>query len=544
MNTRQHLSRLPGSVITVSGLIVAVLLGLLDYVTGPEVSFSVFYLLPISAVTWLADRRAGVLVATVGGVTWLIADLASGAIYSNGVIPYWNAGVRYAFFLVVVYLESALKTLNQGLEKRVEERTALLAMEVAERQRADRRLQQYAKRLEILHEIDLAILAAQSLEASAQTVVEHLQKLLPCQRANITLLDYQSQQVVIFAAAADEEAGGPARGRRIPLDTLDNVATMLELFRRGEVQLVSDLQAPALKSPSTYDVLSRSFRSSLSVPIIVQDELIGTLNLLAREPNAFTPEHVEIAREVANQLSVAIQQARLLDQLRTSREKLQALSQRLLDVQEAERRHIARELHDEIGQALTGLRLTIEMALRLSPEAGNGNLRQAQGVVSELMERVSQLSLNLRPTMLDDLGLLPTLLWHLERYSSQTHITAALKHIGLEGRRFAQAVETAAYRIVQEALTNVARYAGVREVRVTLWVDQNILGIQIEDEGAGFDPEAALAAGHSSGLAGLRERTLLLDGKLAIESAPGMGTRLTAEMPVGERGFHDEGSLR
>jgi signal transduction histidine kinase len=110
----------------------------------------------------------------------------------------------------------------------------------------------------------------------------------------------------------------------------------------------------------------------------------------------------------------------------------------------------------------------------------------------------------LRPAMLDDLGLLPALLWLFERYSAQTHVQVDCKHVGLEGRRFGAAIETAAFRIVQEALTNVARHAQVPSVIVRLWSDPNMLGVQIEDYGIGFDPKTASAA--SSGLTGMRER--------------------------------------
>jgi signal transduction histidine kinase len=146
--------------------------------------------------------------------------------------------------------------------------------------------------------------------------------------------------------------------------------------------------------------------------------------------------------------------------------------------------------------------------------------------------RVDNLSLDLRPAILDDLGLLPALLWHFERYTAQTNVCVTFRHSGLEGRRFASEVETAAYRIVQEALTNVARHADVSEVMVRAWADQDVLAVQIEDQGAGFDLEATLAAGETTGLAGMRDRAVLLGGKLTVESAPGTGTRVTAEFPL------------
>jgi signal transduction histidine kinase len=211
-------------------------------------------------------------------------------------------------------------------------------------------------------------------------------------------------------------------------------------------------------------------------------------------------------------------------------ERLKVLSRRLMEVQESERRSIARELHDEIGQALTGLKLTLEMGARLPPGQIAGCLDQALATVNELMAQARKLSLDLRPGMLDDLGLLPALLWHIEHYTAQTRVRVTFKHSGLEGKRFRPEVETAAYRIVQEALTNIARHACVSEAEVRVWTDNQALAIQVEDRGAGFDLEAVRASSGTSGLAGMRERAMLLGGHLTIESRPGSGTRLTAEL--------------
>jgi PAS domain S-box-containing protein len=215
-------------------------------------------------------------------------------------------------------------------------------------------------------------------------------------------------------------------------------------------------------------------------------------------------------------------------------ERLQSLSRRLMEVQETERRNIALELHDEIGQVLTGLKLTLEMGARLpADEVGNG-LAEARLLVNELMARVRKLSLDLRPAMLDDLGLLPALLWHFEHYTAQTQVRVNFKHSGLEKRRFGSEVETAAYRMVQEALTNVARHAQVQEVTVRLSTHRRTLIIEIEDRGKGFDLESVLSASETSGLAGMRERAFLLGGNLIIESHAEAGTRLTAELSIAD----------
>ncbi len=222
------------------------------------------------------------------------------------------------------------------------------------------------------------------------------------------------------------------------------------------------------------------------------------------------------------------------DALRDYAERLKILSRRLMDVQEVERRNIARELHDEISQVLTGLKLSLEMCARLPADKAGASLGQAQTLVNDLMARARKLSLDLRPGMLDDLGLLPALLWHIEHYTAQTRVQVTFKNSGLEGRRFAPEVETAAYRIAQEALTNIARHAGVTEARLRVRVEDHALTIEVEDLGKGFDPEAAMVANDTSGLAGMRERAQLLGGKLTIESRLGAGTRLRAELEIGE----------
>jgi signal transduction histidine kinase len=213
---------------------------------------------------------------------------------------------------------------------------------------------------------------------------------------------------------------------------------------------------------------------------------------------------------------------------------MKILSRRLIEVQEAERRNLALELHDQIGQILTGLKLTLEMAARLPEDEARASIVQAQTLVNELMARARKMSLDLRPATLDHLGLLSALLWHIKQYSAQTQVRVAFKHNGLEGRRFTTETETAAYRIVQEALTNVARHAESDAATVRLWADEHSLNIQIEDQGKGFDTETPLATVNTSGLAGMRERAHLLGGHLTIESNFGTGTHLTAELPIGE----------
>jgi PAS domain S-box-containing protein len=249
------------------------------------------------------------------------------------------------------------------------------------------------------------------------------------------------------------------------------------------------------------------------------------------------------ARDITRRKQAEQERERMLAQLRVDQEQLHALSRRILDVQESERRHIARELHDEIGQSLTVLKMLIERRdLRLD-DGLTPRLSDALSMLGQLIATVRDLSLDLRPAMLDDLGLLPALLWFLDRFSAQTHVEVSFHHGDIAGRRFGTIIETAAYRIVQEALTNVALHAAINAATVRVWTSDRILNILVADEGQGFDVRAALATGEASGLAGMQERATLLDGHVTIESTPGGGTQVSAQIPLSgstERGADDD----
>jgi signal transduction histidine kinase len=244
---------------------------------------------------------------------------------------------------------------------------------------------------------------------------------------------------------------------------------------------------------------------------------------IKRAESALRKAHDELEKRVAERT----------EELSCANAALKALSQRLVDVQEAERRFVARELHDEIGQMVTGLKLVLETSLHPSDADGQSALDEAMALINDLMERVRQLSISLRPQMLDDLGLLTALDWHFKRYFKQTGIRVQFKHTPLPDRLPAR-LETAIFRIVQEALTNAARHARVKELSVRLWANAEQAGLQVRDEGAGFDPAKALRRGTSSGLTGMKERAELLGGEFILESMVGGGTCLTVELPLSQ----------
>lgn len=238
------------------------------------------------------------------------------------------------------------------------------------------------------------------------------------------------------------------------------------------------------------------------------------------------------------------QLARLNEQLRRERERLQIMSRQVISIQEQERADIARELHDEMGQLLTGVKLLLERAIQMELPDSPRKLNDSLFLVQQLIGQVRNLSLNLHPPMLDDLGLLPTLLWHFERYTAQTDIKVQFGRTGAN-MRLAREIELSAYRIVQEALTNVARHAHCDSVLVYLVVQHDKLRILIQDKGVGFDVEETQIRYRSSGLTSIRERARMLGGKVSINSSPGNGTRVNIQLPlVVTRGDYDQDNSR
>ena len=213
---------------------------------------------------------------------------------------------------------------------------------------------------------------------------------------------------------------------------------------------------------------------------------------------------------------------------------LRRLSARLVQAQEQERRSIARELHDEVGQALTAIKVELAIAERNAglSDKGEDALREVRSIADRTLQQVRDLSQLLHPALLDDLGLPAALEWYLKGFSRRTGIRTELLQDRMD-RRLPSAVETCIYRIVQEALTNVARHSGAQSCRVYLQRLPHTILLTVEDAGSGI-PAASPQGGSRPGLGllGIRERATDLGGTLTIESQAGKGTRLTVELPA------------
>jgi signal transduction histidine kinase len=279
-----------------------------------------------------------------------------------------------------------------------------------------------------------------------------------------------------------------------------------------------------------------------TVPLLAHTKVLGLLNLAGDDPGAFDEQELALLGTIGQQLGIAIENTYLWEELK-QRDLLRVqLLEQAIATQEEERRLIARELHDRTGQALTSLLVWLR-ALEAEAE-GSGQVSitlarmdELKAIVADTLDGVRDLALELRPSVLDDLGLVPALQRFVRTYNERHQVGIDFQTVGLEGVRLRPAVETALYRIAQEALTNVVQHACASEVSLLLAARAGLAVLIVEDDGCGFEVDRLMHGPVDErwlGLSGMRERAELLGGSLTIESAPGAGTTVFVEVPLGE----------
>ena len=352
-----------------------------------------------------------------------------------------------------------------------EERARLLESETRARAEAEAALE----RLRAIDTITDSALVHLGLDDLLHELLARLRRVLDADSAGVQLVDADSK--TLYTRAVDGFRYQDFRSIRVHLGKGMSGRIAAE-SRPMIVDDYSTVDSSGVEGVTREQILART-RSVMGAPLRVGNKVVGVVSVTSAQPRRFTEEELKLLLLVADRAGPAVEQARLLEQVRAGRERQKALSRRLLTAQEEERRRLAVELHDELGQVLTAVKINLASLERL-PGPASAHLKDAIASVDQAMERIRDLALDLRPSVLDDLGLPAALRWYVDRFARAARVDAhlsidAVPHLGTD-------LETVCFRVAQEALTNVARHARARHV----WVDLHLLPVGLELMGRPF----------------------------------------------------------
>ena len=401
-------------------------------------------------------------------------------------------------------------------QKKLELANSLLAQERIQEQTA-------------LLNLSQALLSENDSQAIINLAVGETTKALDCEFVSLTLTD-------------DDMTHYSARAWQGWTDAMSNIVKDIPIDKNTAMGQAITKQIPVVVPDTDHDdflepefIDQMGIKSRLIVPLVVGKLTIGGLAVNETQPRQWNEDEIRLLSLIANTAAQALERARLFKQVQGGRERLQSLSRQLAQAQEIERRNLARELHDQLGQALTAIKINLNAIKIQAGEASTTTLIEKVIVATDhAIEQTRNLSLDLRPSVLDDLGLWAALRWYFHRHASQTEITLYFEAAETE-LRFPAHIETTCFRVAQEAFTNILRHAQAHQVSVRITPEKNALELEIRDDGIGFDVAAAFAqadAGISLGLINMQERADLENGSLTIKSAPGEGTSLVLRLPI------------
>jgi signal transduction histidine kinase len=452
---------------------------------------------------WAGGMGPGLLATLAGVVAGLTSTGAPAAGLAVGPAVLARLGIFTLEALVIASLAAAL-------------RKAQLRAEDLARGMAGARteVEATAVRLRDLQRVTDTALAHLHLEALLRELLGRIRDSLAADTVVILLLDDDGKELDVRAALGLEEE---VRQRiRIPLGR--GVAG--RIAAEGRLMVFDDLDRVEIWSPVLRD---KRLAALLGAPLRIEGHVLGVVHVGTMAPRRFTVDDAELLQRVADRIAVAIDRARLLD--------------RVIAVQEDERRRLSRDLHDETGQSLTSLLVGLR-AVGEAPtlEAARDQAAVLRQIATRTLDEVRRVARGLRPRVLDELGLVAAVEQHAAEYGQAHGMAVDVKARGLGPGRLPPAVETTLYRIVQEGLTNAATHGQARSVAVVLQRAADGVHVMISDDGLGFDPAALSGAGAARaplGLRGMKERATLLGGAVTVESAPGEGTTVDVRLPLG-----------
>jgi signal transduction histidine kinase len=405
-----------------------------------------------------------------------------------------------------------------------------------------RQLQAQAEKLSTLNTIADTVSESLNLQEILDNALLKVLELMRLRAGWIVLSREQSEELDLFASY-----GLPRHIAVEHVYSVQNRCVCPDVLRSGRSKVLSSQDAQ--ECPTAENLRKQGLVLRACVSLQAKEKILGVMSLAgdAQDTDKLPQDTLDTLAAIGRQIGMAVENATLYEELRKEETLRRQLLDRLITVQEEERKRIALELHDQTGQPLTSLIMTLGM-LGETPSLNQvrAQTQDLRETAAQLMKKVHDLALELRPSILDDLGL-ESALRHLNKgYQDRFRIPVDLQVVGLDDERLPSEVETALYRIVQEALTNVARHAQAENVSVVLERRDSAVRLIIEDDGQGFDVNSLLGSRRRSqpasgklGLYGMRERAALLGGTLTIESTIGMGTTIFVDAPLAKEEVAD-----
>jgi len=381
------------------------------------------------------------------------------------------------------------------------------------------REQAIRRETEILRDANIALTQNLSLETILETLLDYLSKLIPYDSANVMLRSNDSQ-FIVSALRRYEHFQDVETTRSIAFDEKTNPLLQRICLTKQSVVVIDTHLEPDWQLVHGADHV----RNWMGVPLVASGKVIGLYSVDKTEPGFFKPEHARLAETLAARAASAIQNAQLFEQS-------QMVSRQLIEAQEDERRRISRELHDQIGQILTAVKMNLYTVHQYckATEAGS-YVKDNIEAVDQALRLVRDLSIDLRPPLLDDLGLVTALRWYIDRFARRTALDVdVIIDLDDDNERFSRELETTCFRIAQEALTNIARHAQATQIVVQLARNGNNLVLIVKDDGVGFDPEGLQKYAPrvaTLGLVSMQERAHAAGGAVEVSSATAKGTEV------------------
>jgi signal transduction histidine kinase/DNA-binding response OmpR family regulator len=415
------------------------------------------------------------------------------------------------------------------------EAVAFIAAGAIENARLYASAQARADELAMLNEISLALTSTLDPSAVVRVALFLIQRFFKAEGVALLQVDPQANELYPVQTLV----GG--RPVEIPIRPQLGEGIVGQVLEQRQPALIKDAQSDPrwLGRVDRYaeQHLGKPMRSVMVAPLLTPEDVSGVLMVASTEPATYTHRELRTLQAIAATLAVALENARLYEAEHAARQQLHDLTAYLQTAREEERTHIAREVHDELGQMLTVLKMDLSWLTRRLSVDKPGLVEKANAMsdlIDEVIQTVRRVATELRPGLLDDLGLTAALEWQAQEFAERTGIDCEL-HLTDEDLVLDRGLATAIFRIFQETLTNVARHAEATGVRVTLSYSVDELILTVQDNGKGIT-EDQISDSQSLGLIGMRERARAWGGEVTFEGVPGQGMAVTVRIPREEKG--------